>query len=90
LKIASDKNAVTICLTSNPESPLAQVSRICLCTPPRNKDIPLYGDFMEARVSQLYVIDLVYLGIIFKLGETSKRSLEGSTNALETYYNPIT
>jgi RpiR family carbohydrate utilization transcriptional regulator len=53
------------------------------------RDIPLYGDFMEARVSQLYVIDLLYLGIIFKLGEISKRRLKKSRDALETYYNPI-
>lgn len=89
LKIASDNGAVTISITSNGESPLARVSKICLCTPPRGKDIPLYGDFMEARVSQLYIIDLLYLGIIFRLGEISKKSLERSTNALETYYNPI-
>jgi len=89
LKVASDNGAVTVCITSNRESPLARVSQICLRTPPRSKDIPLYGDFMEARVSQLYIIDLLYLGIIFKLGESSKRSLKRSTNALKTYYNPI-
>ncbi|NIN01824.1 MAG: SIS domain-containing protein [candidate division Zixibacteria bacterium] len=89
LKIASDNGAMTICITSNSESPLARVSGICLCTPSRTRDIPLYGDFMEARVSQLYIIDLLYLGIIFKLGEASKRSLKRSTDALETYYNPI-
>lgn len=89
LKIASENGAVTIGITSNRESPLAQTSEICLCTPSRNKDIPLYGDFMEARVGQLYVIDLLYLGIIFKLGDMSKRSLKRSADALETYYNPI-
>jgi RpiR family carbohydrate utilization transcriptional regulator len=89
IKIASDNGAVTICITSNPESPLARVSKIRLCTPPKGKDIPLYGDFMEARVSQLYIIDLLYLGIIFKMGEISKRSLRRTTEALERYYNPI-
>jgi len=89
LKIASENGAVTICITSNLESPVAKVSKICLCTPPRNRDIPLYGDFMEARVSQLYIIDLLYLGVIFKLGEISKASLKKSTTALETYYNPL-
>jgi RpiR family carbohydrate utilization transcriptional regulator len=89
LKISSENGAVTISITSNRESPLARISQICLGTPPRNRDIPLYGDFMEARVSQLYIIDLLYLGIIFKLGEMSKGSLKRSTEALETYYNPI-
>jgi RpiR family carbohydrate utilization transcriptional regulator len=89
LKIASESGAVTIGITSGRDSPLARASEICLCTPPRNRDIPLYGDFMEARVSQLYVIDLLYLGIIFKLGEISKRRLKKSRDALETYYNPI-
>jgi RpiR family carbohydrate utilization transcriptional regulator len=89
VKIASDSGAGTICITSNRESALARVSKICLFTPPRSADIPLYGDFMEARASQLYIIDLLYLGIIFKLGESSKRSLKRSTDALKTYYNPI-
>ncbi|MBW2057232.1 MAG: MurR/RpiR family transcriptional regulator [Deltaproteobacteria bacterium] len=89
MKIASDNGAVTIGITSNRESPLARVSRIPLFTPPRQRDIPLYGDFMEARVSQLYIIDLLYLGIIFRKGEVSKKSLKKSAHALETYYNPI-
>jgi RpiR family carbohydrate utilization transcriptional regulator len=89
LKIASDNGATTICITSNVESPLAGAAEICLFTPPRNRDIPLYGDFMEARVSQLFIINLFYLGIIFELGEISKANLEASTEALKTYYNPL-
>ena len=89
LKIASENGATTICITSNTESPLARAAKICLFTPPRNRDIPLYGDFMEARVSQLFIINLFYLGVIFELGEISKANLEASTEALKAYYNPL-
>ena len=89
LKIASENGATTICITSNVESPLARVAKISLLTPPRKRDIPLYGDFMEARVSQLFIINLLYLGVIFELGEISKENLQASTEALKTYYNPI-
>lgn len=89
LKIASENNAVTICITSNSTSPLAQFSQICLLTALTKKDIPLYGDFLEARMSQLYIIDLLYLGILFKLGDLSKKNLQRSTEVLKTYYNPI-
>jgi len=89
LKIASENGATTICITSNPKSPIAQVSKICLLTVPTTRDIPLYGDFLEARISQLYIIDLLYLGIIFKLGDIAKRNLKKTTEALKTHYNPI-
>jgi len=45
VKIASEKGAITIGVISNPESPLAQFSQICLFTPGNPKNVPLYGDF---------------------------------------------
>lgn len=89
LNIASLKGAVTIGITSEPESALAQASKICLVTPHEPRDVPLYGGAIEAKVCQLYIMDLLYLGVLFKLGNPLKRNLQETANALRTYYNPL-
>ena len=88
LTIASARGAVTIGITSEPESALARASRICLVTPLENKDVPLYGGAIDAKVCQLYLVDLLYVGVLFKLGDVVKRNLKETANALRTYYNP--
>lgn len=87
LRIAADKGATTIGITSERESPLAKIVHMCLFTP-SSGDILWYGEYMEARVCQLYVLDLLYLRLLFKLGDTSTQALQATTNALRTYYNP--
>ena len=89
LEIAASKGATTIGITSNRNSALARASTICLVTPPGNRDIPLYGGSIEAKVCQLYILDLLYLGVLFKLGNISKKNLKETASALRTYYNPI-
>jgi RpiR family carbohydrate utilization transcriptional regulator len=89
LDIAASKGAITIGITSNRDSALARASKICLVTPPGGRDIPLYGGSIEAKVCQLYILDLLYLGILFKLGNVTKKNLKETANALRTYYNPI-
>lgn len=90
LNIALQNGAMTIGITSNPQSPLAKVSKICLLTtPPMHEAVPLYGDFLEARLCEMYIIDLLYLGLIFKLGGIAKKRLEKSTRSLETYYREL-
>jgi RpiR family carbohydrate utilization transcriptional regulator len=88
LTIASARGAVTIGITSEPESALARASRICLVTPLEYKDVPLYGGAIDAKVCQLYLVDLLYVGVLFKLGDVVKRNLKETANALRTYYNP--
>jgi RpiR family carbohydrate utilization transcriptional regulator len=89
VNIAFQKGAVTIGITSNRESALAKAATICLVTPLENTDTPLYGGAIEAKVCQLYLVDLLYLGVLFKLGDVSKRNLEQTAHVLRTYYNPI-
>jgi DNA-binding MurR/RpiR family transcriptional regulator len=89
LKIAAKNGAITIGMTSDPESALARVSKICLATPLEYMDTPLYGGAIDAKVCQLYLVDLLYLGVLFKLGKSLKRNLEATASALRTYYNPL-
>ena len=88
-KIAAQNGANTIGLTSDRESALARTCQICLTTPLEYKDAPLYGGAIDAKVCQLYLVDLLYLGVLFKLGQPLKRNLKATAGALRTYYNPI-
>jgi len=89
VKIAAKKNAITISLTSDRDSALARASKICLASPVEYMDTPLYGGAIDAKVCQLYLVDLLYLGVLFKLGKPLKRNLKTTAYALGTYYNPI-
>jgi DNA-binding MurR/RpiR family transcriptional regulator len=89
VKIAAKNGATTIGLTSDRESALAQTAEICLATPLEYRDTPLYGGAIDAKVCQLYLVDLLYLGVLFKLGRPLKRNLEATASALRTYFNPI-
>jgi RpiR family carbohydrate utilization transcriptional regulator len=88
IRISADEGAVTIGITSNQESDLAHESEICLVTPVGSLEAPLYGGSIDAKLCQLYLIDLLYLGVLFKLGNPAKRNLRKTAQALRTYYNP--
>ena len=89
LEIASAKGAKTIGITSNRDSALAKASDISLVTPAGRRDVPLYGGAIEARVCQLYILDVLYLGVLFGLGDRSRVNLQETTDALRKYYNPF-
>jgi RpiR family carbohydrate utilization transcriptional regulator len=86
LEVAREKGASTIAITSDPGSPVGKSAEVCLLTAPNEADQPLYGDFMEGRANQLYIVDLLYLGLLFTLGEKAKKSLKESTRLLERHY----
>jgi len=88
-KIAAKYGAIIIGMTSDRESALARASKIWLATPVEYKDTPLYGGAIDTKVCQLYLVDLLYLGVLFKLGRSLKRNLKATAYALGTYYNPI-
>ena len=89
VKIAAENGAITIGITSDRESALGRTAEICLATPLEYKDTPLYGGAIDAKVCQLYLVDLLYLGVLFKLGQPLKRNLKATAGALRTYYNPL-
>jgi len=86
LQVAAEKGATTIAITSELGSPVCSNAKICLLTAHNDTNTPFYGDFLEARVSQLYIVDLLYLGLLFTLGDKVKESLRESTRLLEHYY----
>jgi len=64
LEIAKGKGATTIAITGNRESAIVKKADINLFT--FSKEEPIYGDFMEGKASQLFIIDLLYIGILLK------------------------
>lgn len=89
VKIAVKNGAITIGITSNRESALARSSKICLATPLEYMDAPLYGGAIDAKVCQLYLVNLLYMGVLFKMGKPLKRNLDVTARALRTHFNPM-
>ena len=84
VKLARINQATTIAITSNPQSPLAQQSEIVLQT--TSQEIPIYGEFLRARIGQLFIVDLLYIGVVFTLGDRARKSLEITAKAVKEFY----
>jgi RpiR family carbohydrate utilization transcriptional regulator len=86
LALARHNGADTIAITSDPKSQVALAAEIVLQTWHHTAlQIPLYGDFLEGRFGQLFLIDVIYLGLLFRDGHKARERLETTTAALETF-----
>lgn len=87
LKLARENGAATIALTSAPDSPVARAAATTLITWNSNTpSVPLYGDFLEGRISQIYLVDLLYIGLLFEEDDNRSASLKNTATALERFY----
>ncbi|MFK8033309.1 MAG: MurR/RpiR family transcriptional regulator [Hyphomicrobiales bacterium] len=87
LRVARENGAKTIAITSNLESSVAEAAEISLWTwTPNTPQIPLYGDFLEGRVCQIYIVYLIYLGVLFQSGGKAPESLEATAESLKRYF----
>lgn len=86
LTLARSRGSKTIAITSNPNSDVAKAAEIQLITSHQNTPQPLYGDFLEGRICQLYLIELLYLGLMFHSGQKPRDNLKATGMALERYY----
>jgi len=85
--LARDNGATTLAITSDGQSEVAQASVVCLTTKGASQQvIPLHGDFLEGRVSQLFLIDLLYVGVLFRAKERAANNLRLTGKALEKHY----
>jgi len=87
LSLARSKGSKTIAITSDPTSQVAKAAEIQLITwhhdaAPQH----LYGDFLEGRICQLYLVELLYLGLMFHNGQKPRDNLKATGMALERYY----
>jgi RpiR family carbohydrate utilization transcriptional regulator len=87
LALARSRGARTIAITSDPDSIVAKAAEIQLITYHHSTpQIPLYGDFLEGRICELYLVDLIYLGLLFHTGKAPKENLKATGLALQRYY----
>jgi RpiR family carbohydrate utilization transcriptional regulator len=87
LKLAREKSATTIAMTSDPSSEVARAAELSLITwNSATPSVPLYGDFLEGRISQIYLVDLLYIGLLFEEGNDRSASLRNTASALERFY----
>lgn len=87
LTLARKNGARTIAITSDKTSTVALAAEVVLTTWNNNTpSVPLYGDFLEGRISQLYLIDLLYLGLIFDEDTDRAAHLKTTGDALERYF----
>jgi RpiR family transcriptional regulator, carbohydrate utilization regulator len=85
--LARSNGATTIAITSDVKSDVARAGTLCLATwGASQKVIPLHGDFLEGRLSQLFLVDLLYVGVLFRSGEKTAKNLRLTGAALEKHY----
>jgi len=87
LRLARTNGAMTLAITSDPASEVAQAAEVILITGQSSTpSVPLFGDYLEGRISQLFLIDILYLGIVLPEGSESGRNLTATADALERYF----
>lgn len=87
MKLARRNGATAIAITSDAESQVAHEADVKLTTwSSSGPAVPLYGDFLEGRISQLFLIDLLYIGLLFDDCDERVGHLERSAEALKEYY----
>ncbi|MFB2554042.1 MurR/RpiR family transcriptional regulator [Ensifer soli] len=87
LKLARENGATTIAITSDADSGVARAGNVSLTTWSSTQPlVPLHGDFLEGRISQLFLIDLLYVGTLFRAGARTAETLQKTGAALEKWY----
>jgi RpiR family transcriptional regulator, carbohydrate utilization regulator len=85
--LARENGATTIAITSDAQSDVAKAGLVCLTTKVASQQvIPLHGDFLEGRLSQLFLVDLLYVGVLFRAKEKTGKNLRLIGAALEKSY----
>lgn len=88
--LARGRGARTIAITNHAGSALALAAETVFATSIRGEQaIPLHGDFLEGRISQLYVVDVLYIGALFKLNDVARERLAHTTLALREHFGAL-
>lgn len=91
LSLARENGATTIAITNDPESAVGTAAAITFATwQSSTPQVPLYGDFLEGRISQLFLIDVLYLGLLFIDRTNTSRNLKVTGEALKKYVGAST
>jgi DNA-binding MurR/RpiR family transcriptional regulator len=82
LKLAKASGATTICITSHPASPVAEVADIKLYTSAWENLV--HDDSPSVRNAQLALIDVIYEGLVMRAPQRTRTSLSKANKAIST------
>lgn len=86
LAITRQNGATTIALTTRKQSPITQIVDISLCT--ANKEFVFQGEPLSSRMSMMYLVDILFLGLASRMGKYSLNNLLSVKDALESKRDP--
>jgi len=87
LLLARGTGATAIAITSSTASDVAKAADVVLTAGSAGqKLVPLQGVFREGRVSKFFLIDILYAGTLFGVGEKPAKALQSTGEALEKHY----
>lgn len=86
LAITRQNGATTIALTTRKQSPITQIVDFSLCT--SNKEIVFQGEPLSSRISMMYMVDILFLGLASKMGKNSLNNLLSVKDALKSKRDP--
>lgn len=82
MSFARQNGAAAIALTTRPHSPITQIASVSLST--ANKEIVFQGEPLTSRISLMYLVDLLFLGVALVRGRPSVDTLRRVQDALST------
>lgn len=87
LEISRKRGAKTVAITSTPDSLVGRAAALTLSTwRQETPQIPLYGDFLEGRMCQLYIVYLLYIGVLFQSDGVAQEHLKATAESLSKHY----
>lgn len=86
LTASGQNGAATIALTCHTASPITRIADITLATPPR--EFVFRGEPMSSRLSLLYLVDVLFIGVALAKGEAGRRRLGRVQRDLEARRHP--
>lgn len=86
LVVTRDNGATTVAITTKENSPITQVADLSLCV--SNKEFVFQGEPLTSRISLIYLVDILFLGLASKLGNYSLDVLGSVKSALKNKRHP--
>jgi len=86
VSLARQNGAGTIALTTRSHSPITQIADVTLSTP--EKEIVFQGEPLTSRISLMYLVDLLFLGVALVRGRPSVDKLKRVQDALSAKRHP--
>lgn len=86
LSIARQNGTPTLALTTRKASPIMNIAEVSLCT--SSQEIVFQGEPLTSRMSLMYLVDILFLGVASMMGRSSLMNLQNVKDALETKRHP--